>query len=122
MTSPSPRAQILGTACMMLAVIQGAMLASLYFGVQPHPPRAIALFAMPPFLGVSIGTALCAMRLAETRAGSVLAGLSALFALLSFGPQKYFDAAFAEIWIAVIAAQLSVLAIAYAVIAYRGEG
>lgn len=114
MTPLPPRLQILDAACLMLAVIQMAMLASLYFGVEPHPPRSIPLFAMPPFLGVSIGTALCARVLLGGTAGHVLAGVTAFFALLSFGPQKYLDPAFGEIWIAVIASQLAVLAIGYA--------
>ncbi|QGY00038.1 hypothetical protein EI983_17895 [Roseovarius faecimaris] len=119
MTQDTAQAQSIGAACLMLITVQGIMLASLYFDVAPHPPRVIPLFAMPPFLAVSIGTALCAMRLTGTRMGNILAGLAALFALLSFGPQKYFDPAFPEIWIAVIASQLSVLAILYALVAQR---
>ena len=106
-------------ACSMLIVVQGVMLTSLYFGVAPHPPRTIPLFALPPFLAVSIGTAVCAMQLADSGAGRILAGLAACFALLSFGPQKYFDPAFPEIWIAVIASQIAVLCIVYALIAGR---
>ena len=120
MTQDTPKARSIGAACTMLIVVQGLMLASLYFDVDPHPPRTIPLFALPPFLAVSIGTALCALRLAGTRAGDVLAALTAAFALLSFGPQKYFDPAFPEIWIAVIASQLAILAILYALIAQRG--
>lgn len=119
MTQDTPQSRTIGAACTMLITVQGLMLASLYFGVEPHPPRAIPLFAMPPFLAVSIGTALCAMRLSDTRAGRILAGLTAGFALLSFGPQKYLDPAFPEIWIAVIASQLAVLGIAYGLILQR---
>ncbi len=119
MTQDKPQARSIGAACTMLIAVQGLMLASLYFGIEPHPPRTIPLFAMPPFLAVSIGTALCAMRLAGTRAGDILAALTAAFALLSFGPQKYFDPAFPEIWIAVIASQISILAILYALVTQR---
>ncbi len=119
MTYPTPTPLIIETACTMLVVVQGVMLASLYFGVEPHPPRAIPLFAMPPFLAVSIGTALCAIRLSQTRAGHIFAGLTAGFALLSFGPQKYVDPAFPEIWIAVVASQMAVLGILYAVLIRR---
>lgn len=115
----TPQARSIGAACTMLVVVQGIMLASLYFDVAPHPPRTIPFFAMPPFLAVSIGTALCAMRLVGSRAGDVIAALAAFFALLSFGPQKYFDPAFPEIWIAVIASQISILAIIYALIVQR---
>ncbi len=119
MTPQTPNALIIETACTMLVVIQGIMLASLYFGVEPHPPRAIPFFAMPPFLAVSIGSALCAIRLSQLRAGRILAGASALCAVISFGPQKYFDATFPEIWIAVMASQIAVLGILYAVLIRR---
>ncbi|MEL7257101.1 MAG: hypothetical protein AAFN80_04565 [Pseudomonadota bacterium] len=99
------------SACTMLAVIQCVMLTSLYFGIEPHPPRATPLFAMAPFLAVSIGIALCAIQQAGTSAGTVFAVASATTALISFGPQKYFDAAFSEIWIAVLAAQIAIFAI-----------
>ncbi len=111
--------KILDAACLMLAVIQGVMLASLWFGVAPHPPRAIPLFAMAPFLAVSIGTALMARVLISERIGQFLASLAAAMALLSFGPQKYFDPAFDEIWVAVIASQLTVISIAYALLRKR---
>lgn len=101
----------LRAALLMLAVIQVVMLTSLHFGLAPHPPRTIPLFAMAPFLAVSIGVTLCAMQLVETRIGKALAIVAALAALLSYGPQKYVDPAFAEIWIAVIAAQVAVVAI-----------
>ena len=103
--------RIRDAACLLLAVIQAVMLAALFFNVDPHPPRTTPLFAMAPFLAVSIGTALSAIRLGAAPGGRALAALSAAFALFSFGPQKYFDAAFAEIWIAVIASQIAVIAI-----------
>jgi len=109
-----PRSRIIQAACLMLVVIQAVMLASLWFGVAPHPPRATPLFAISPFLAVAIGTALAAYNLADLPAGRALAGLAALCALVSFGPQKYVDAAFPEIWVAVITGQLAALAIAYA--------
>ncbi|MFK7940345.1 MAG: hypothetical protein AB8B82_13280 [Roseovarius sp.] len=111
--------KILDAACLMLAIVQTVMLASLWFGVAPHPPRTIPLFAMAPFLAVAIGTAMAARVLITEMAGRILAGIAAAFALLSFGPQKYIDPAFAEIWIAVIAAQLCVLAIFYALFTGR---
>lgn len=117
MTQPT---KALDAACLMLALIQAVMLASLWFGVAPHPPRAIPLFAMAPFLAVSIGTALCARVLIEHLSGRILAGVAAALALLSFGPQKYIDPAFAEIWIAVIAAQLCVIVIVLALIKSKG--
>lgn len=109
MTDQTPT---LRAACLFLAVVQGIMLAALFAGVEPHPPRATPLFAMAPFLAVSIGAALTAMQLADRRAGRVLAGVAAALALISFGPQKYLDPAFAEIWIAVLACQIAVATIA----------
>ena len=44
-------------------------------------------------------------------AGRSLSFLAALMALVSFGPQKYFDVQFGLIWPAVILAQLAVLVI-----------
>lgn len=113
MSRQSPHPGYIRSACLMLAVIQVVMLASLYFDVAPHPPRAIAPFAMAPFLAVSIGLCLCAMQLADTLPGRVLAGLSVFCALLSFGPQKYVDPSFSEIWVAVIAAQIASLVIIF---------
>lgn len=102
----------LSAALWVLIVLQGVMLAALFAGVAPHPPRAIALFAMAPFLAASIACAVAALNLKSGLWGKVLSGLAAVMALLSFGPQKYFDPAFPEIWPAVIAAQLAALAIA----------
>ena len=117
MPQPDTRADLIAAACLVLAVIQGVMLASLFAGMAPHPPRAIPLFAMPPFLSVSIGTALAGCLLAHRPTGQRLAIPAALLALLSFGPQKYLDPAFPEIWIAVITSQAAVLTIAYTLIA-----
>ena len=103
MTDPRPDQAALA----MLATLQTLMLAALYTGTPPHPPVAVAPFAIAPFLSVAIGTAFAAMVLSTHRAGHALSGLAAVLALVSFGPQKYFDAAFPLIWPAVIAAQIS---------------
>lgn len=104
MTDPRPAQAALA----MLITLHALMLAALYTGTDPHPPIAVAPFAIAPFLSVSIGTALAAIILASHRAGSILSLLASALALVSFGPQKYFDAAFPMIWPAVIAAQISV--------------
>ena len=102
-------------ALVALVILQVIMLGSLYAGVPPHPPQTIPLFAMAPFLAAAIAAAICSILLGEeaTRAGRILAGLAAVMALVSFGPQKYMDAQFPLIWPAVIAAQLSVITIGY---------
>lgn len=94
-------------ACLIL--LQAVMLGSLYAGVAPHPPATTPLFAIGPFLGASLSAAVAALILgpAESRAGRVLAALAALAALVSFGPQKYWDAQFSLIWPAVLAGQVA---------------
>lgn len=107
MSDPLPLRAGLAALC----VLHGLMLASLFVGLPPHPPAAIAPFAMAPFLSAVIACAVAAILLAERRSGQVLAALAGLLALISFGPQKYFDPAFALIWPAVLCAQCAVAAI-----------
>ncbi|PWE29594.1 hypothetical protein [Pararhodobacter marinus] len=104
-----------------LVILQGIMLGSLYAGVAPHPPATIPLFGMGPFLGAAIAAAIAAMILGplDSRAGRLLAGLAALAALASFGPQKYLDAQFPLIWPAVISAQIAAIAVFGALVTSR---
>ena len=90
-----------------LIILQLVMLVSLYAGVQPHPPAAIPLFAIAPFLAASLALAGAAMVAgpASSRSGRALSAAAALAALVSFGPQKFFDAQFGLIWPAVLAGQ-----------------
>ena len=92
-----------------LAILQTVMLAALYAGVPPHPPNAIPLFGIAPFLGVSLSAVAAAAILGgtQTQAGRLFCGLAALLALGSFGPQKYLDGQFAQIWPAVVSGQLA---------------
>ncbi len=103
----------LPAALACLIILQFIMLGSLYAGVAPHPPAATPLFGIGPFLGASLSAAVAALILgpADSRAGRVLAGLAALAALVSFGPQKYMDTQFALIWPAVLSGQIAVLTI-----------
>ncbi len=93
--------------------LQVIMLASLMTRTPPHPPVTIALFAMGPFLGCSVSVAIAAFVLAATgsRLSAVISVFAALLALISFGPQKWFDAAIAEIWPAVLVAQIAAAAV-----------
>ncbi len=94
-----------------LIVLQAIMLGSLYAGVAPHPPATTPLFAIGPFIGASIAMALAAIIMGPLeRSGRVLAILAVLAALVSFGPQKYFDPQFALIWPAVLSGQIAALA------------
>jgi hypothetical protein len=106
--SPSNRSQQAALACLIL--LQTVMLASLYAGVAPHPPATTPLFGMGPFLGASLSAAVAALILgpSQSPAGRALAGLAALAALVSFGPQKYLDPQFGLIWPAVLSGQVAV--------------
>lgn len=96
-----------------LILLQIIMLSALYAGIRPHPPVATPLFGIAPFLGASISVTVAAMIVQPltSSAGRGLSVLAALMALVSFGPQKYFDAQFALIWPAVILGQIAVLVI-----------
>lgn len=96
-----------------LVILQTIMLGALYAHVPPHPPAATPLFGIAPFLGAAIAAAVAALMIGEGRAGSVLGALAAVMALISFGPQKYFDPQFALIWPAVIAGQIAAATVIY---------
>lgn len=98
-------------AILALLVLTVVMLLALFTRTVPHPPLEVAPFALAPFLGASLAAGAAAWHLVrrDARAGRILALLFALTALVSFGPQKYFDPAFPRIWPAVIAAQLALL-------------
>ncbi|WP_420412924.1 hypothetical protein [Roseibium sp.] len=94
-----------------LIVLQIVMLMSLYAGVSPHPPVSTPFFGIGPFIGAAVSAAMAALILgpASTKAGRILSGLAAVLALVSFGPQKYFDAQIGLIWPAVVTAQAAVV-------------
>lgn len=96
-----------------LIILQLVMLAALFALSVPHPPAAIPLFGIAPFLGASLSVATAAIIVGpvSTKAGRVLSVCAALMALLSYGPQKYFDPQFSLIWPAVIAGQIAALAL-----------
>lgn len=92
-----------------LITLQAVMLAALFSGVAPHPPAATPLFGIAPFLAAALAAASSALVLGphRGRAGPILSAVSALTALVSFGPQKFFDPQFALIWPAVLAGQFA---------------
>lgn len=100
-----------------LILLQIVMLSALYAGIRPHPPIATPLFGIAPFIGASVCVALSAMFVQPLRTftGRGLSVLAAMMALVSFGPQKYFDPQFALIWPAVILGQLAALVIFFRV-------
>ena len=58
MTLPD-RAAIAALATLIL--LQVVMLIALYAGVRPHPPEAIPLFGIAPYIGASVSVALSAI-------------------------------------------------------------
>lgn len=112
-----------GAALIVLIILQGLMLMSLFAGVKPHPPASVTPFGIGPFVSVSISIAVSALILGVTtsRVGIALSLGAVVLALISFGPQKYFDAQFALIWPAVIVGQVAVVIIVIqAISGYRG--
>lgn len=114
--SLNTRRSAAASAVVALLVLTGVMLAALLTRTPPHPPLEIPLFALAPFLGASlaIGAAAYHSLSRGTKAGIPLAILFGITALLSFGPQKYLDPAFPQIWPAVIAAQAALVALSAA--------
>lgn len=94
-----------------LIILQAIMLLSLFAGIAPHPPKAIVLFGIAPFLAVSLSFAAGAMIIGpeQDTVGKGLSLAAALCALLSFGPQKYIDPQLPLIWPAVLAGQVCAL-------------
>ena len=107
-TLPQSRSQ---AALLALIILQLVMLASLFSGTEPHPPRAIVLFGLGPFLAASLAIAGAAMVLgaASTGLGAVTSLVAAALSLISFGPQKWLDPSLGEIWPAVLVAEIAVL-------------
>lgn len=100
-----------------LIILQLVMLASLFAGIAPHPPRAIPLFAMAPFLAASMAIATMALvlgPLSGTMAKTVT-GLAVITALISYGPQKWIDPAIGEIWPAVLLGQITSIVLLVAI-------
>ncbi len=96
-----------------LIILQLVMLSALYASIAPHPPVATPLFGMAPFIAASVSAALAAILLGPVTSttGRILGGIAVVLALVSFGPQKYFDAQFALIWPAVMCGQIAALTV-----------
>ena len=100
-------------AIMALLVLTCAMLFALFTRTEPHPPLEVEPFALGPFLAASLATGAAAyvLTVRGSRYAMAIALLFALTALVSYGPQKYGDPAFPEIWPAVIVAQIAIAVI-----------
>lgn len=101
------------TALSVLILLQLVMLSALYAGIAPHPPDTTPLFGMAPFLAASFAVAFSAILLGPLsgKVAKSLSGLAVVLALVSFGPQKYFDAQFALIWPAVMCGQIAAVTV-----------
>ena len=110
MTQPDRHAS---AALVTLITLQVIMLSALYAGIRPHPPVATPLFGIAPFLGASVSIALSALIVQPltSATGRTLSVLAGVMALVSFGPQKYFDAQFALIWPAVVLGPIAAVVI-----------
>ena len=93
----------------VLAVLHGVMMAALMTQTPPHPPQSVAIFGMGPFLGAVLALITASLLVEDTRVRTALIALVVVASLLSFGPQKYVDPAFPQIWPAVLCAQGAVL-------------
>lgn len=96
---------------LILIVLQVLMLAALYTRTPPHPPLEVAPFALGPFISASVALAVAALAMPKSRGGFLVTILACLTALISYGPQKWFDPAIGSIWPAVLLAQLAIIAI-----------
>lgn len=96
-----------------LIILQLVMLSALYAGIPPHPPVSTPLFGMAPFIAASVSAAFSAIILGPLNGyvGRILSGVAVVFALVSFGPQKYFDVQFALIWPAVLSGQIAAVTV-----------
>ena len=104
------------TACIhALIALQTVMLFSLFTKTAPHPPLTVPLFALAPFLGMSIALGVLAATLIShgLRPGYAAAILFAIASLVSFGPQKLLADELALIWPAVMFGMASSLALIY---------
>ena len=100
-------------AIVVLMVLTGTMLLAMFTRTEPHPPLVVEPFALGPFLAASlaIGAAAYCLAVRDMRFALLIALFFALTALVSYGPQKYVDPAFLDIWPAVILAQGAIVVI-----------
>ncbi len=103
----------------VLIVLQLTMLGALFTQTAPHPPLAVAPFALGPFLGAAVSLAVAALMLGGPVhvTGVAVSVVAAIFALVSYGPHKWFDQAIGQIWPAVLLGQIAaVILVVHAVI------
>ena len=111
----SKYSQPVAMALVVLAILQGVMLAAMLARVPPHPPFSVGPFAMGPWLGACLAAIAVSLMSGpeDGRAGQGFALLSTVMALVYYGPHKWFDPAIGQIWPAVLAAQIACLTILF---------
>ncbi len=116
-----PAERIAVSSLVMLAALQASMFIAMVTKTSPHPPLTVPLFALGPFLGAAIALAVGACLCGPVSSGysRLLSWLAGLFAMVSFGPHKWFDPAFPQIWPAVLLGQLSFVMLA--IVLLRGR-
>lgn len=117
-TSLTPYQTIAEAALWVLIILQTGMLFAMFTLTVPHPPLRVDPFAMGPFLSASLAIAFASVYLRRNgiKAWHYLGLLAALCALVSYGPQKWTDAAIGDIWPAIITAQVAIIALIYAIV------
>lgn len=107
-SSPDP---IAGAALVTLLTVTAVMLLALVTQTPPHPPLAIPLFALAPFLAASLALGAAALYLCRSgiRIWRIAAMAFVVSVLPSFGPQKLLVAEFAQIWPAVLVAEAALV-------------
>lgn len=107
-SSPDP---IAGAALLALLTVTAVMLLALVTQTPPHPPLAIPLFALAPFLAASLALGAAALYLCGSgnRGWRLAAATFAVSVLPSFGPHKLLVAEFAQIWPAVLVAEAALV-------------
>ena len=121
----NPQSSPATAAILVLLTLTGVMLLAMFTRTEPHPPLEVPPFALGPFFAASLAIGAAAFHLLRHggRFGSTLAVVFALTALVSFGPQKYFDPQFSRVWPAVITAHIAVITIlAWSIVAFLRRG
>lgn len=110
--SPDP---IAGAALLSLLTVSAVMLLALVTQTPPHPPLAISLFALAPFLAASLALGSAALYLCGSggRAWRITSIAFAVSILPSFGPQKLMVPEIGQIWPAVLVADASLIVLVF---------
>jgi len=84
----------------------------------------LPIFAMAPFLSAALAACLAAIQCGgiARRSGRVLSVAAIAMAAVSFGPHKWFDPAFGQIWPGVLIAQIAIITIVWQLYSRQSSG